>query len=233
MFKRRSAKFKMPLALRNPQSYFRRMKRICRFTAFCLLAFAPLLRGQELNPNSPPPASREEAAENYNTLKGHVDDLLAAQADQLKQIQDLKKDLEELRQQISKPNGNYASQDDLKQLADAIRELDKKREADKELILKEMEQLGKTVSGPLPTHTSIKPVVSDPGSGATSSPGPDQNGFYYTIKKDDTLSLIAQAYREQGVKVTSKQIADANPNVNPAKLHVGVKIFIPAPKGSK
>ncbi len=55
--------------------------------------------------------------------------------------------------------------------------------------------------------------------------------FITRSKKDDTLSLIAQAYREQqGIKVTTKQIADANPNVNPAKLHVGMKIFIPAPK---
>jgi len=209
------------------------MKRICRFSTICLLAFAPLLRGQELNPNTAAAASREEAAENYNTLKGHVDDLLAAQADQMKQIQELKKELENLRQQASKPAGNYASQEDLKQLADAIRELDKKREADKELILKEMEQLGKAVSAPEPSRGGSRPVAAEPGPRASSTGNSDQNGFYYTIKKDDTLGLIAKAYRDQGVKVTIKQIVDANPNVNPDKLHVGMKIFIPAPNGSK
>jgi LysM repeat protein len=207
------------------------MKRIRRFSAVCFLSFAPLLRGQELNPNAMPPVavSREEATENYNTLKGHVDDLLAAQADQLKQIQGLKKELEDLRQQAAKPNGNYASQDDLKQLADTIRELDKKRAADNEAILKEM---GKAMSAPPPTHATVKPAATDAGTATATAPNAEQDGFYYTIKKDDTLGLIAKAYRDQGVKVSSKQIADANPNVNPEKLHVGVKIFIPAPKGS-
>src|SRR5271165_1884039 len=134
----------MPLAPGNPQAYFRHMKRICRFTAFCLIAFAPLLRAQELNPTTLPP-SREEAAENYAALKGHVDDLIAAQADQLKQIQELKKELEDLRQEMAKPNGSYARQEDLKQLADAVRELDKKRAADNEAILKKMEEVGKAV----------------------------------------------------------------------------------------
>jgi len=212
------------------------MKRICRISVLGLLAFAPLLRAQDTplpvpdaaNTNSAAAvASRQEAEENYNTLKGHVEDLLAAQADQAKQIQALKKDLDDLRLQLTRPSGNYASQDDLKALNDAIQELDKKREADKKLILEEI----KGAVEPTTPHPTSHPPAASPnaGGGAVNS---DQNGFYYTIKKDDTLGLIAQAYREQGVKVTTKQIEDANPNLNPAKLHVGVKIFIPAPKGA-
>ena len=137
--------------------------------------------------------------------------------------------------QSSKPNGNFATQDDLKQLATAVQEIDKKREADKDLILKEMEKLGQAVTGQ-PTHTSTphpnNQNTGNSNSGAPPAANPDQTGFYYTIKKDDTLGLVAQAYREQGVKVSVKQIVDANPNLNPAKLRVGMKIFIPAPKGT-
>ena len=208
------------------------MKRFCRFSVLCLLSAAPLLRGQDAPSSAPSTASaiasRQEAEENYNSLKGHVEDLLAAQADRDKQLQSLRKEIEDLRQQTSKPTGNYASAEEVKQLAEAVRELDKKREADKELILKEMQNLGTAVLKPA-SHTSTKPPVSDATS-ATPTVNADQNGYYYVIKKDDTISLIAQAYHAQGVKVTTKQITDANPNVNPAKLHVGTKLFIPAPK---
>jgi LysM repeat protein len=189
---------------------------------------APLLRAQDAAPSAAAAeASREEAAENYNTLKGHVDDLLAAQADQIKQIQELKKEIEDLREQMAKPTGNYASPDDLQKVTQAVQDLDKKREADKALILEQMDKLAKLVSEPV-SHGTSRPIVADP----TPAANPDQNGLYYTVKKDDTLSLIAQAYREQqGLKISVKQIEEANPNVNPARLHVGMKIFIPAPKG--
>jgi len=220
----------MPLALHTLQTYFRCMKRIYYFSAICLLSLAPLARAQDQTLSASAMASRQEAEENYNTLKGHVEDMLAAQADQAKQIQSLRKEIEELRLQINKPSANYAGTDDLKQLATAVQEIDKKREADKELILKEMEKIGQAVSAPM-SHSTPRPVPADPVSNSGNPPA-DQNGFYYTIQKNDSLSLIAQAYREQqGLKVTGKQIADANPNVNPAKLHVGTKIFIPAPKG--
>lgn len=226
----------MPLALKGVQTYFRCMKRFYCFSAVCLLSLSPIVRGQDSpSGGAAAIASRQEAEENYNTLKGHIDDLLAAQADQAKQIQALRREIEDLRLQINKPSANYATADDLKQLANSVQEIEKNRAADKELILKKMEELGQAVSAPVP-RASSHPMVSSPDAGTTSVtvPGPvgDQNGFYYTIQKNDSISGIAQACREQqGLKVSSKQIEEANPNVNPAKLKVGTKIFIPAPKG--
>jgi LysM repeat protein len=216
------------LARKAERIYFLRMKRfycVCLMTA---LAATPALRAQDGGGNSAAAdAARAEAQENYNTLKGHMDDMLAAQADQAKQILGLKREIEDLQQQATKPTGNYASAEDLKQLAQAVQDLDKKREADKQLILQEVEKLGKVVSAPVGHVTEVSAPDSPP-----SRPPADQNGFYYKIKKDDTLSTVAQAYREQeGLKVSVKEIQDANPNVNPNKLQVGMKIFIPAPKG--
>lgn len=202
------------------------MKRIFCLSAICLLAAAPLLPAQDAA-TAAAAASKQEAEENYNTLKGHVDDLIAAQTDLQKKILALEKDVADLRAELNKSSPNYASADDLKALTQAVQELDKKREADKKLILEEMEKIGKSMSGTAPAHTN-KPRV-DAGGSAT---GGDETGYYYTIKKDDSLSLIAQAFREQGLKVTTQQILDANPNLNPNKLVVGKKIFIPAPKGS-
>ena len=207
------------------------MKRI--FAVFCLLTMAPLLRAQNGDSSASAIASRQEARENYETLKGHVDDLIAAQRDINLRLQAISKEMAELRIQMSKPTGNYANQEDLKALTQAVQEIDKKREADKELILKEMERLGKTISMPPSTphdsHDRPKPTSTDSGSSTANA---DQTGFYYVVKKDDSLSLIAQAYREQGIKVTTKQIQEANPDLNAGKLIVGKKIFIPAPKGS-
>ena len=199
------------------------MKRLLCFCALGLLCAAPVLRAEDAAGTTPlPPASnpaaaaatRQNAEENYNTLKGTVDDLLTAQGDLGKQLQELKRQIEELRVQSSKPNGNFATQDDLKQLAAAIQEIDKKREADKELILKEMEKLGQAVTGQ-PTHLSPphgnSTNTGGTGSGTPPVANPDQTGFYYTIKKDDTLGLVAQAYREQGVKVDRQ----TNPGCQP------------------
>jgi LysM repeat protein len=39
-----------------------------------------------------------------------------------------------------------------------------------------------------------------------------------------------QAYKDQGIKLTEKQILSANPGLVPEKLKVGQKIWIPAPQ---
>jgi LysM repeat protein len=197
------------------------MKRFCRITALCLLCAGPLSRAQDAS-TAAAVASRQEAEENYNTLKGHVDDLIAAQESQAKEILALRKEIAELRVQISQPSSNYASAEALKRVADAVEQLAKKSEADKALIL---ETIHAAATAPIAHGAAPKPLPADHGAAGANA---DQSGFYYTIKKDDSLGLIVQGYRDQGIKVTVKEIEDANPNVNPAKLIVGRKIFIPA-----
>jgi TolA-binding protein len=211
----------MPLAPATLQSYFRRMKSFCRITALCLLCAAPLSRAQDAA-TAAAAATRQEAEENYNTLKGHVDDLIAAQEAQAKEILSLRKEIAELRVQISQPSSNYASAEALKRLADAVEELDKQRKADMALI---METIHAAAAAPISHGGTPKPPPADHGTPGVNA---DQSGFYYIVKKDDSIGLIAQGYRDQGIKVTSKEIEDANPNINPAKLRVGMKIFIPA-----
>jgi LysM repeat protein len=200
------------------------MKRMLPLCLGALLVNAAPAPAQDPTANAAAIASRQEAQENYNMLKGHVDDLLASQAEQQKRLQEMAREISELRQESAKPNGNYATQDDLKQLTQAIQEIDKKREADKELILKEMEKLGKAMSVPVSHSGHDKPSATEPPPAPVD---PNQPGYYYIIKKNDYLSLIAQKYSEQGIKVTTKQILEANPGLNPNKLIVGKKIFIP------
>jgi nucleoid-associated protein YgaU len=67
-----------------------------------------------------------------------------------------------------------------------------------------------------PAEDNSAPVAATP-----------QNGYEYTVKAGDSLSAIAKAYRDQGVKVTTTQILKANPGLDANKLFSGKKIFIP------
>src|SRR5689334_14113974 len=134
------------------------MKRFSVFSIICLLGVASLVRGQE---TASAALSPQEIEENYKSLKGHVQDMIDAQAALDKRLQSMAKEIADLRDQVSKPTGNYATQEELKRLADAVQEIDRKRVDDKETILKEIAKLGKTITA-APTHSSpIRPVITE------------------------------------------------------------------------
>jgi LysM repeat protein len=161
-------------------------------------------------------------------LSGQIQDLLAAQEQQTKQLAAVQRDISELRDKVNTPQVNdSASSSDLKSLAEKVQEIDKKRQADRELILKQIEQLGKVAAG-APVKTHAKPAPA-PAPDETAAPAVPQKGYEYTVKAGDTIGLIAKAYRDQGVKVTSSQILKANPGLDATKLYVGKKVFIPDP----
>src|ERR1035441_2580940 len=110
------------------------MKRISFFLAVTLLAAPELLRAQD--------AAVEER---LNKLTARVQDLEDAKDAQNKRIEELAKGLRALQDQQGKPNTSYASQEDLKQLADKLQEIDRKRQEDNDLILKRIEGLGKAL----------------------------------------------------------------------------------------
>ena len=175
-------------------------------------------------------AQDDATQQQINKLNGQIQDLQETQAAQAKHIEALEKEISDLRDKSNSPGAtDTANADDLKKLADQVQEIDKKRQADRELILKEIEKLGKVSGGSATSHKTppaISTTVADnPASAAT---GP-QKGYEYSIQRNDTLSIVAKAYRDQGIKVTADQILKANPGLNPNALKVGQKIFIPAP----
>ena len=160
-------------------------------------------------------------------LIGQIQDLLEAQAQTGKRIDALNREISELRDKVNTPQVNdSASRDDLKSLASQVQEIDKKRQNDRDLILKEIEKLGKVAaSAPVtPTRKSTPKPPADDSAAALP-----QSGHDYVVKEGDTLGLIAKAYRDAGVKVTKAQIIAANPKMNPNILIPGKKIFIPDP----
>lgn len=174
-------------------------------------------------------ARSQDAAteERFNQLNGKIEDLIAGQEAQKKLISELRREIESLRDQQNKPNTTYASHDDLKRLAETIKEVDRKRIDDNEKVQNSLIKLSKTL-------TEKPPVSRTPRSEKTEKADvepkkSDEKGFEYTIKSGDTLSTIAKAYKEQNIRITSDQILKANPGLQADKLRVGQKIFIPAP----
>ncbi len=161
---------------------------------------------------------------------GMIQDVQAAQELQTKKMAALEKDIADLRDKVNTPaaNPDNASAADLKNLAEKVQEIDKKRAADRELILNQIKDLGKSVAG-----APVKPVKNKvtplPPEGDTATAGAPQTGHNYIVQKGDTLPAIAKAYREQGVKVTTTQILKANPGIDANKILIGQKIFIPDP----
>jgi LysM repeat protein len=194
------------------------MKRFFYISILSLLCAALPVRAED----AAAVAARQEADENYKMLKAKVDDLSESRTVLLNRIQSLEKEITELRIQVAKPPGNFASTEDLKRLADTIQEVDKKRIEDNKKVIKELGDLGNSLTK-TGSHHKDTPHIDDP----TPPPAPDQPTFTYTVKQGDYLSTIVKAYHEQGVNVTVDEILKANPGLKATALYPGKKIQIP------
>lgn len=192
------------------------MKRISILVCTALLAAPTLL-----------PAQDAATEERLDKLSAQIDVLVEAKDEQNKKIEDLESQIRDLQNQVSKPTGNYASADDLKQLADAVKEIDRKRQEDNEHVVQELQSLSKSLTSSASFHRSSSGSTDVPTTGEPRGP---EDGYYYPVKEGDTLALIVKAYREKNIKVTLQQVLDANPGLKPTSLKVGQKIFIPKPK---
>lgn len=170
------------------------------------------------------PAQDAATEERLNKLSAQIDVLIDAKEAQNKKIDDLQSQIRDLQNQMSKPSGNYASADDLKQLADAVKEVDRKRQEDNERVLAELEKLGKTLGGGGISHHGAASVPDVKPSVDANAPH-----FEYTVQAGDTLGAIVKAYRDKNIKITLQQILAANPGLKPESMRVGQKIIIPAP----
>ena len=159
--------------------------------------------------------------EDYSRLQSQLADLLEAHNALKSELTKLRSEVRLLRAKTSTKDPATATRDDLEGLAKSIREIDRKRLQDKDLILKEMKALLRSA----PAGTKPPPVISKP-----------QKGFDHTIEAGETISAIIAAYnaqlKNQGVKkpITLKTVLDANPKLNPRVMRIGQVLFIPDPR---
>lgn len=159
--------------------------------------------------------------EDYRRLHSQLEDLLMAHNSLKSELSKLQVEMRLLRAKTATKDSSTATRDDLEGLAKSIREVDRKRVQDKDLILKEMKTL----------------LRSGSSAGKVTKNSPDsKKSFKHEVQKNETISAIIAAYntdlKNQGAKnrVTLKSVLDANPNLNPRTMRIGQTLFIPDPR---
>jgi len=159
--------------------------------------------------------------EDYRRLQSQLEDLLMAHNALKSELSKLRSEVQMLRAKTATKDTATATRDDLEGLAKSIREVDRKRVQDKDLILKEMKAL----------------LRSGSSGGRTTKTSPNsKKSFEHTVQKDETISAIIAAYnadlKSQGAKkrITLKSVLDANPKLNPRTMRIGQTLFIPDPR---
>jgi LysM repeat protein len=204
-----------------------------------LLTMTSVLGAQENTANRAAAiADRDAAEERYKRLSSALDDLMASRNSDQQRFSALEESVRTLRADASRNDaaGKYATREELAKLAESVKEIDRKREADKRLILDEFEELKKELRRLLATPAAPsgrKPAETTPPKPKTSTPSlpATQEGVEHTIAQGETLSAIVAAYNEsfkaQGKKTSLKLIQDANEGLKPTSMKVGQKVFIP------
>ena len=113
--------------------------------------------------------------------------------------------------------------------------MDKKRLEDNKKVMEALDDLQNFIKKGIASSSSS----SKPSTGGTTIPKPNhstppvprkdtENGYEYTVAENDTLLGIIGKLKSKNVKVTQKQMKEANPNVNWNRLSIGQKLFVPA-----
>ncbi len=177
-------------------------------------------------PSTPEDVRMAYMEERFQQLRAEMEDLKAVYASQLQKTTDLIADIKSLREENRKLNAHatqtFASQDDIKMITEKLLELDRKRLADRELILAEFNKMLQKVAAAAAAPSP--PVPTPPTTGG--------KGIEHKVASGEFLSTIIAAYNEdfkrKGKKtVTMRQVLDANPGLKPERVLVGQKIFIP------
>ncbi|HAM71777.1 MAG TPA: hypothetical protein DCM86_09055 [Verrucomicrobiales bacterium] len=213
------------------------MRTLRCITLFSLLALfpAPALPAQE---SSEAAASRQLLESNMKALNARIEDLEASNHSLRLRVDDLRRELQQVREETRKLADQSAVQEQIRRLADSVKDVDSKRRADNEKVLAELGKLARQVAEtPVapPPVPRVTPAVNDKPAGGeprTKVPSGEraqtsEKGIEYVIKSGDTLSGIVTACRAQSLKVSQKTLTEANPEVNWNRLRVGQKIFIP------
>jgi septal ring factor EnvC (AmiA/AmiB activator) len=161
-------------------------------------------------------AEREDAQVRYKRLTAKIEDLENTIQAYNQQFQKMEAEIHRLRSEVSKMRDGGS---DSSAMAE-IRRVDKAREADHDTVMKEFARLRKELLG------AVKAPKSNSGSPAPV-PQATEKGLEYSIREGDTLAKLVVTLNKQGVKVTQKQIEQANPGVDWNRLQIGRKIFIP------
>jgi len=189
--------------------------------------------------------SMQVDAENFKRLAGEVADLRDANAALQLRVTQLLSKTDALQEALREANeraiekfDGMASRDDLSKVAEKFREIDQKREADRQLIFDQFEELRATLAQtPEPSpqiarknDLNDKQVTPRP----TTTNGFDGKVISYKIEPGDMLEKVLRGYnqrlKEDGrPRINTEQVLAANPGLNPDNLKAGKEIQLPVP----
>jgi hypothetical protein len=204
------------------------------------------LRAQDEAARAAAAADRQAEEERYQRLDTAVQGLLSAQADRDRRIETLADEVRKAaneRAATPRTDPNAVTREEYNRLLESVKEIDRKREADKRQILEEIANL----------QAKLEKSVRDAIAGAqrraqpapeperierperkekkTAASNPSQEGVEYTVEKGNTLTAIIsahnEAFKKQGKKTSLRLVLEANPKLKPETMYVGQKIFIP------
>jgi TolA-binding protein len=179
----------------------------------------------------------QQLLEEVKRLAGEVADLRDANSAQTRRIAQMQSEIDNLRQALRDSHerstsklGDFATREDLKKIVDSIRDVDRKREADRSLILGEFEKLGKTLAAAPVERSSSRRAPKEPEA------APIEGTFLpYKVKDGQRLFDILKEYNDalkaQGLPaITLDQVRRANPKLNINRIFVGQEILLPVPE---
>lgn len=80
-----------------------------------------------------------------------------------------------------------------------------------------------------PASDAVATSHEDTSAAKPTAPVVHHKGYYHVVQPHETLSMICEAYRDHGVKVTVSEIRKANGLTAKSTLKSGQKLFIPKP----
>ncbi len=216
------------------------------------------------------PVDPAVVGERLQRLSATLESVELSQASQKRQMDNLGNEVQRLRQEVSQASRDMASQgsrrpwaedtkrlsDDVKRLAEAIAEVDRKRASDHEQVLKILADLRRAIAAAAETPA---PRTRGPETPALSGRGKDREPHdkdkdkepeketpasepdkyvEHVVQAGQTLSLIVNGFnnsaRKQGYKtLTTDQVAKFNKIRDVSKIPEGMKLklpLVPAPK---
>lgn len=198
-----------------------------RFGLFTLVLAAALAR---------PLAAQDVALldERVARLAATVEALEVAFDSQKRQLAALTEQLQQLRAEAARSAGRNPSYDDLQKLADRLAEVDRKRVADNEQILKALEELRKLPVGTAPTRpASPRAAEREPERPAPALRA--EQAIEHTVGRGQSISQIVAAFnadaRRQGFKpLTVDEVMRFNGITDARRLREGQKLQLPLVK---
>jgi hypothetical protein len=194
--------------------------------AVALLA-TPFSRGSSAQPLDP-----ALFGERLLRLTSTVESLELTLASQKRQIDALNSEVQRLREELASEQAKRPWTDDLKRIADALQEIDRKRISDNEHVLKVLEDVRRAVAAAAEASRPAPRGSDARGSSTKAAELGAKKALPYVMKRGETLSGILEdfnpdAARQGYRRLTVQQLMDFNAITDATRIPEGATIMLP------